>query len=289
MSASEFHRVRIETDRVTAERLGNLPFAEDPETVFWRDEDSDTARVEHYCGTPEMAAEFARELQTTGLLSASSRVFVEAVPPVDWNEHWKRFFRVERISSRLVVAPSWARYEPAAGECVVVLDPGMSFGTGQHPTTRACLKLIEEAASEGSPRSFLDVGCGSGLLAIAAARLGFAPVVAMDHDPAAAAIAAENAWKNNVADRVRLAVADLADWPLCRSFEVVAANLLADTLIAYADTLAAAAGAPRNRLIVSGILRAQYDDILRAYAARGFSESRRIDEGEWITGCLQRE
>ncbi len=210
---------------------------------------------------------------------------VELLPEQDWAESWKRFFRVQRVSERIVIRPSWEPYEPQPGDCVVDLDPGMSFGTGNHATTQACLRFLDELAAADASRSVLDMGCGSGILAIAARKLGFVDVAGFDNDPEAVAIARENAADNCAG--VVLEVCDLAQ--NTRSADVVVANILAPVLIEYAAIIAAAVRpGGQGALLLSGILDTQYAAVRVAFEAQGFDEERSLLIGEWRSGWFAR-
>ena len=139
--------------------------------VSWSEADTDRVRFDEFFALEGDAR--ARLAQVQDLLLAWSegehwKAGVHRLPVCDWSEAWKRFFHTERISARIVVKPSWERYEPEVGDCVVELDPGMSFGTGLHPTTRACLRFLDQQGLNRPGATFLDIGCGSGILAIAA-------------------------------------------------------------------------------------------------------------------------
>jgi ribosomal protein L11 methyltransferase len=210
---------------------------------------------------------------------------VATLPEQDWAESWKRFFRVQRVSERIVIRPTWEPYEPQPGDCVVDLDPGMSFGTGNHATTQACLVFLDQLAAADSARSVLDMGCGSGILAIAARKLGFAEVAAFDNDPDAVAIARENAADNGVG--VVFEVCDLVQ--NTRQADVVVANILAPVLIAHAGVIAAAVKpGEQGAMILSGILDTQYAAVRAAYEAQGFAEERSLLIGEWRSGLFVR-
>jgi ribosomal protein L11 methyltransferase len=265
----------------------------DPQFVCWEDENTGAVRFERYCGTPAEAkrvrARVERLLRGAGLARVSGRIRVRVLPARDWAEAWKEFFHVQRVSPRIVVKPSWEDHDPLPGDCVVEIDPGMCFGTGQHATTRACLVFLDGAASGLEGGSFLDLGCGSGILSIAAVKLGFRKAVALDNDPAAVECAGANAAANGVGDRVECVRADLSTWRPPGRFDVVAANILAPVLAGNSARIAGLLS-KRNgsRLIVAGILSSQYATVLRAYAAQGFVEFRRAEEGEWASGLLVR-
>jgi ribosomal protein L11 methyltransferase len=193
------------------------------------------------------------------------------------------------VSDRLWVKPTWESVAIPPGHFVVEMDPGMSFGTGQHPTTRACLLYLDWlAARRHPPGSLLDLGCGSGILAIAGARLGFRPVLALDCDPAAVRIAAENARLNGVETAVACRVGDLASPGLAERFGVVVANVLSSVLVAHAAAVSACAAPRRAALVLSGILTAEYPAVREAYAPHGWRELDAVTIGEWTSGLLER-
>ena len=177
----------------------------------------------------------------------------------DWAEEWKRFFHVMHAGQNLVVRPSWEKYQPASGEVVVVLDPGSAFGTGQHPSTRLCLAALEAETRAGM--RVLDLGCGSGILAIATALLGAAEVFAVDLEPEAQAATQANAAANGVADRVRSAVGSLGEsWPWPSdpprgAFHLVVANISAAVLTTLLPDVAAALR-PGGIVIAAGFIEA---------------------------------
>lgn len=183
----------------------------------------------------------------------------------DWAEGWKQHFSAVRIGPRLVVKPSWEDFAAAADDVVVELDPGMAFGTGTHGTTRLCLEAVAASyEQEVPPRRVLDVGTGSGILAIAAAALGAERVLACDIDPDACTVARENAEHNSVADRIEITVAPLEE--LEDGFDLVLANILAEENVRLAAELVRRV-APGGALVLSGILREKADMVATAFAA----------------------
>ena len=223
------------------------------------------------------------------------------LPDEDWKLSYRKHFKTEVVSPRLAVVPEWeaaafrARAAGAPSPKKLVLDPGMAFGTGQHATTRACLEYIDELAVEDADRSFLDVGCGSGILAIAAKLEGFRDVAGFDIDPDAVQNANENAAKNGLGDAVRFVRGDLCNKSTLpgvrrtgdRAFDVVAANVLGPVLVRFASEIAPLV-APGGRLVLSGILEEVYPEVRAAYAARGFREVSSRLVGEWRTGLFGR-
>jgi len=199
----------------------------------------------------------------------------------DWAEAWKAHFPVLRVGRRLVIRPTWRRHRSEAGDAVVALDPGMAFGTGLHPTTRLCLALVEDLADrrviEGA--RVLDVGCGSGILALAATRLGAATVLGVDPDPIAIESTTLNARRNRLARRVRARQGSIPSGE--RPFDVVLANLIASLLVELAPRL-------RDELVfggtivASGIFVDREEDVRRGFEKAGLSVAGRRVEGDWV-------
>ena len=223
---------------------------------------------------------------------------VGSIPDEDWKLSYRKHFRTEVISARLAIVPEWEVAQFKAGcpsQRILILDPGMAFGTGQHATTHACLEYIDELAVENADRSFLDVGCGSGILAIAAKLEGFRDVAGFDIDPDAVQNANENAEKNGLGNAVRFVRGDLCNKSTLpdvhrtggKQFDVVAANVLGPVLVRFAAEIAPLV-APGGRLILSGILEEVYPEVHAAYVAMGFREVSSKLIGEWRTGLFGR-
>ncbi len=200
--------------------------------------------------------------------------------PDDWADRWQDFHEPALIGGRLWVRPSWE--SPRPGAIDLVIDPGQAFGTGAHPTTRMCLELLLALADRGGARGPLaDWGTGSGLLAIAAAKLGFDPVVACDHEQAAIESAAQNADANGVeVELVRLNLRHVPPPGASTAIANLTAPLLRETA-ARLDTV------PMD-LICSGLLSAEADDVVDAFAARGLAEGERCAQGDWTAILLSR-
>ena len=199
----------------------------------------------------------------------------------DWDQRWRSFHRPLVLDDgRLAVRPPWEA--PVGSEVELVIDPGQAFGTGAHATTRLCLELMLELDGSGP---FLDLGCGSGVLAIAAARLGWEPVLAVDFDPVAVDAAAENAAVNGVAIDVRRH--DLRTDPALVA-PTVAANLLRPLLLAWAARLRDVTKLP-ERVVASGLLAGEADEIAVAFSSLGLDESDRRTSGDWAALLLERE
>jgi ribosomal protein L11 methyltransferase len=292
MSRAEvIYSVSIETRRPVAEALEEILPQEGLDPTWWYDADSDTARVQMFFDDRREAGRRAKDvakLLSTVRGAASAGVTVSELPREDWAESWKKFFHTERVSRRIVVKPSWEKFRPRRGDCVVEIDPGMSFGTGQHGTTRACLQMLDDLRRETSAGAVLDVGCGSGILAIAAAKLGFAPVVAFDNDPEAVHTARINARQNGVGDAADFFAADIATFVSSVKYDVVVANLLGALLIRHAKALVRAAlPGPGGGLILSGMLTPEYPAVARVFRSLGCREKARATLDQWTTGCFE--
>jgi ribosomal protein L11 methyltransferase len=205
----------------------------------------------------------------------------------NWNRAWQRFFKPQRIGKSFLVCPPWLAPPPLRRRHLISIEPGLAFGTGTHPTTRGCMEFIECAVDLWDRRQLiaLDVGTGSGILAIALAKLGARSVWAIDNDASVLVVARENLRANNVSKTVRLSGADLRRLP--RSFSVVAANLTAETLVELADALAKRVAA-RGFLVLSGILHEKAKAVARSFKNCGFTVLRRKREKEWITLLCRR-
>ena len=250
----------------------------------YRDVEETSATMQIFLPDPADAPRAAEALAAAGrIVGLELAPETGTIPDEDWKLSYRKHFKTEVISPRLVVRPPWEAVTPAPGQKVLTLDPGIAFGTGQHPTTRACLDAIDALAVEGTDRSFLDVGCGSGILSIAAALEGFRDVHGFDNDPDAVRNANENAEANGLG--ALFSDGDLSVPGTATPADVVAANVLAPVLVRFAREVGALVN-PGGRLILSGILDEQYDEVRAAYAARGFTELSNRLIGEWRTGLF---
>ncbi|HEY63759.1 MAG TPA: 50S ribosomal protein L11 methyltransferase [Caldilineae bacterium] len=194
----------------------------------------------------------------------------------DWHQAWKAQFQPLKVGSRLVIKPSWHDWLPTPDEVVIELDPGMAFGTGLHPTTRLCLELLERYIRPGM--RVLDQGSGSGILSLAAAKLGAAHVHARDIDPAAVRATRENAERNGLSERIRVT---MGATPPEGQYDLILCNILADVIIKLLEQGLTARLAPGGVLLVSGILTTQVDEIVAAITAQGLRICERREEGDW--------
>lgn len=248
--------------------------------------------------TLELRAYFPRPEECVALLTAIHQRMLELAllfpgwepqPPTfttvrneDWAEGWKQHFPATRISPRLVVRPSWEEFAAQPGDVVIEIDPGMAFGTGTHGTTRLCLEAVA-AAFEGAtpPRRVLDVGTGSGILAIAAAAYGAEQVLACDIDPEACAIAFENAVLNHLDEKIAFSIAPLEE--LEGEFDLVLANILAEENIRLAAALVAHL-AHGGSLVLSGILNEKEAMVMNTFNTYGIGVPEIRHNEDW--SCL---
>ena len=221
-----------------------------------------------------------RDLGRYGLSAGDARVSIEWVQDEDWAESWKRHYKPLPIGRRLLVKPAWVEV-PRTDRHVIELDPGMAFGTGYHPTTALCLEALEEVVAPGV--TVVDVGTGSGILAIAAALLGAGSVVAVDIDPQAVEAARQNCRRNGVDDRVWVAAGSAGSARALlagRRAQVVVANILADVIAEMAVDLHSLL-VPGGTLVASGIIDHASESVRTSLAAAGFTLLDERARGEW--------
>ena len=206
----------------------------------------------------------------------------------DWAEAWKTHFPVLRVGRRIVIRPTWRRHPKLPDDVVLSLDPGMAFGTGLHPTTRLCLAALETLADEGrlakgrahdGSARIIDVGCGSGILAIAAGKMGSGELLGVDTDPIAVESTAANARRNGLTRRIRVRQGSVPSGE--GPFDLVLANLIASLLVTLAVPLREEL-APGGRILASGIFRDREGDVRAAFEAAGLSLGRRWAEEDWV-------
>ena len=231
-----------------------------------------------------------RRAKACGLNIGPGRVSLASVCWEDWAESWQRHFKPMSFGSALLVKPSWSRLKPQKGQAVVVLDPGLSFGTGHHPTTAFCLRQIVKHRRRGHHSSFLDIGTGSGILAISAARLGYHPVQAFDIDPDVIRIARANARQNGVACQIGFSQRDLAETASrgAGKYAMVCANLNAELLLAGRKRVLPWLQ-PGGLLVVAGILDAEFGPVRAAYEAVGLRLAESRTQGEWRSAVFSQE
>lgn len=227
------------------------------------------------------------KLQDYGLRLRSGRISLTRLARRNWAEAWKLHFKSISIGSELLVKPSWDGHKGSRAQAVVILDPGLSFGTGHHPTTRFCLEQLVRWGKARAIKSFLDMGTGSGILAIAAAKLGYERIEAFDIDPECIRIARANARANHTLGRIRFWQKDVGRLPLepNRKYSLVCANLLSDVLLGEPQRIVARVS-NEGLLVLSGILETEFPRIQQAYSKAGMSLVRSQCAREWRSGSF---
>ncbi len=241
-------------------------------------------------GSGEVVRALSNDLLITGALRVDTRSLVDE----DWDEHWKEYFHPREVGARFVIRPTWEAAEPS-DRLEIVLDPGQAFGTGDHPTTRMCLELMEKIWSAGMPDSgsgqavrhpakVADIGCGSGILSIAACLLGADSVFAVDIEPLSVEVSKENARINRV---TFAAIAGRGIGVISKEgpFDVIVSNIISAVLIQMATEISEDLVAG-GFWIVSGIIRDNWPDVLVAAADAGFSLREKIEEDGWVAATL---
>lgn len=239
-----------------------------------------TPAVDGASSSPEAEVETVARIRGA-LGGLGHRISTRVIAEESWAESWKRFWDVQHVGDHLVIKPSWKEYTASAGDLVIELDPKQAFGTGTHATTRLCLQALERLVRPGD--GVFDVGCGSGILAIAAVLLQAGRAAGVDTDPVAVAAARENADHNGLADRLDFAVGTASD--LAGRADIVVANILAEILIELAADLAALAG---RDLILSGIIDRKAPEVRAAFAAQGLALAEELREDGWVAQHFRR-
>jgi len=205
------------------------------------------------------------------------------IAEADWEEAWKEQLSVLHVGRHIVIRPSWLDYTPAPGDVVIDLDPGMAFGTGLHPTTQLCLEAFEALVQPGA--EVLDLGTGSGILAIAAAKLGAQSVTAVDNDPVAVKTARENAMINNVHKVMSVVEGSLGD--VCGDYDLVAVNIVVRVIAEMLHEELAMRVRPGGKAIAAGIIVDQETEVIEALEQKGLALTERQCRGDWV--CLVAE
>ena len=237
-----------------------------------------------------------KRIESCGLTIGTGKIEIARVKREDWAESWKRHFHPLEIGPELLVKPSWSKVCAKKNQAVVILDPGLSFGTGQHPTTSFCLHQIvavvgdrrsRRSQSAATTKSFLDIGTGSGILAIAAAKLGYVPVHAFDFDPESVRVAKANARKNRVENKIKLTRGDVTKLPArpARQYDLLCANLISNLLISEKRTMVRRLKRS-GTLVVAGILAVEFGEVQRAFEKTGLKLVASKVENEWCSGAF---
>ena len=297
MKAGPLSQITVTTSMEAQEPVAALLerlFAASPS--IYEDMETHQAKVTLYSKrTPQQLRSRKREilhglndLREFGLDLGRHEILIRRVPRVDWSESWKKYFKTIRIGKALLIKPGWARVKPLKGQAVVVLDPGLSFGTGQHATTSFCLKEMVRFRQAPEAQSFLDIGTGSGILAIAAGKLGYAPVEGFDFDPVAVRVAQANCRRNRVQNRVKVRRQDLTKLKEVsrKKYDLICANLISTLLLDERDKILNRL-APEGRLVLAGILASEFELVAHGYQSAGLELIRSAREREWQSGSFR--
>jgi ribosomal protein L11 methyltransferase len=234
-------------------------------------------------------------IKSCGLNIGSGKIKTAKVRREDWAESWKRHFQPIEIGRALLIKPSWIKRPPRKNQAMVILDPGLSFGTGQHATTSFCLHQIVAAVCDrrnrrsqnAATKSFLDIGTGSGILAIAAAKLGYQPVRAFDFDPEAVRVARANARSNQAVGKIKITREDVAKLPFrpAQKYDLVCANLISNLLITVRRRITAQLN-HQGTLVLAGILKSEFRQVQTAFEDLGLKLVASKSEKEWRSGSF---
>ena len=221
-------------------------------------------------------AEYIKELLTAS--NIPFEMVSDTVNDTNWADGWKKFFKCTEIGEKLVIRPSWENYENTSGRKVLSIDPGAAFGTGTHATTSLCLNILENKISDNS--TVLDIGCGSGILAIAGVLLGAKCAVGVDIDAQSVKVACENAEINEVTDKTEFIIGDLAD-KICGKYSVVCANIVADVILKLLENVSDYM-TDSGILITSGIINIRRDDVVKGFEKYGFEILEEHSKDNWF-------
>jgi len=236
-----------------------------------------------YAYEPNEADLAALRLELTSLGATSTEIL--EVPEENWAESWRQFFVPRRVGQRFVVRPTWEAYASTEGDVVLVLDPGQAFGTGDHPTTRMCLEFLEDLELAG--KTVADIGCGSGILSVAARLLGSGETVGVDLDPASIESSHENADRNGVTATFMLGKG-FGPLPEAAVYDIVLSNIVSAALIGLAPEVSDRV-VPGGDWVVSGIIDDNWADVQLAAARAGFSLVSERRENNWVAAWFRRE
>lgn len=229
---------------------------------------------------------FLREHMAIAGIADAATISLNGVNEEDWANAWKAYYKPLHIGKRMVIVPAWERYDEQPGEIVVRMDPGMAFGTGSHETTRLVIGLLEKYTPAGG--RMLDVGCGSGILAICASKLGAGQCYAYDIDPVAVKVANENIRDSGLTN-VTCEVSDLLrDVDRAYPYDLITANIVADIIIRMAPDVGALMHTG-TVLLVSGIILERSDDVVEALEANGLKIVERVVENDWCAMAVMKK
>ncbi len=248
------------------------------------DQPRDIVKVHMYLAPDENLAEvlplFRERLESSGIEYTLSTAGVEQE---DWQNAWKKYYHAMDIGKRLAIVPGWEEYQ--TDRTVITMDPGMAFGTGTHETTSLCLEVLDERVKGGE--RMLDIGTGSGILAIAALKLGAAEAEGVDIDPMCVRTAGENAERNGVQDRLKVLVGDLSD-KATGVYNIITANIVAAAILSLAPHVPALM-APDAVFIASGIIDTRKDEVLEGLRAAGLDPIEVHEKRGWVCIVCRKE
>lgn len=257
------------------------------EEVFKRNsEDENVVIIKTYISEEKNVMEFIEnvkirvsELNSCGIDPGLGEVSTSSVNEEDWANNWKQYYKPTRVGKNIVIKPEWEKYEPEAQDIIIEIDPGMAFGTGTHETTSMCISNLEKYVTNES--TVFDIGCGSGILGITAAKLGAKKVLGIDIDEVAVKVSNENIVKNNVSDAMVAVKGNLAD-DIDRDIkpDIVVANIIADIIMILAKDVREFL--PSNGIFISsGIILEKVDDVVNSLESNGFEIIEVQRKGEW--------
>lgn len=266
------------------------PFTQDPDGDNMALDPSRPVTVRTFLAaadtTEETLDEIRKALRALGRLRHVGELTITERAEEDWANAWKAHYYTHRIGERVTVRPPWHESAPEPDQVMIVLDPGMAFGTGLHPSTRLCVLALEQELRAGD--RVLDVGTGSGILATAAAKLGAARIDAVDIEPVAVRSTRENAERNDVGDRIQVELGSVGPGePFHGTYDLVLANIIARILIDLAVPLAEAV-APGGTLLLSGIISMREPAVRRAFDATGLVFDRQQQIDDWLVMIYRR-
>lgn len=265
------------------------------ETYFssYEDRESGAMYLVAYSETPEGGHELAERINAClPIWNEAGAIFSDVeefeLAREEWSEVWKKYFNIIHIADNLVIRPSWLEYTAQPGQAVVNIDPGMSFGTGQHATTAYCLKVLAREAGNAEYNRILDAGCGSGILAIAARLLGYKAVEAYDYDPDCVTVTLENMQCNNLTESdIKVFQADATNYTAGEVFDLACVNILSPILCAHASRIILWVR-PDGLLALAGILNQDFEALSKTFTEAGAVELERFTEKEWTSGLFRR-
>lgn len=209
---------------------------------------------------------------------------INEIPDKNWNEEWMKYYKPVHVADRLTVVPQWIEYQPREDEKIVLLDPGAAFGTGTHETTKLCLSLLDRLVKKDV--DVLDIGTGSGILAITGLLLGAKSADAIDIDPLSVKAAKENADLNGVADRLNVKLGNLLD-QVNGQYDIITANIVADVIISLLADIKPFMKSD-GVLILSGIIRERQEDVERALNDHNYVIDEKHQDGEWVAFAVKK-